>query len=98
MALRSEAHETLSLLFAWDGDLPAYFCDNAKEMIQGKFYHKLKNAACHLKQLELYTPWSNATGREIKDLKGQLHQSTYGTAAESWKSILHPILPMVFIT
>ena len=38
-------------------------------MIQGKFCQKLKDAACHLKQLEPYTPWSNAAERKIKELK-----------------------------
>ena len=55
-APRSEAHETLSLLFAQDGVPPACICDNAKKMIKGKFYQKLKDAACHLRQLEPYTP------------------------------------------
>ena len=64
MAFRSEAHETLSFLFVRDGFLPACICNNSKKMIQDKFYHKLKDAACHLKQLELYTPWSNAAERE----------------------------------
>ena len=69
MASISEAHKTLSLLFARDGVAPACICYNAKEMIQGKFYHKLKDAACHLKQLELYALWSNAAEREINKLK-----------------------------
>ena len=56
-ASRSEAHETLSLQFARDAVLPASICDNAKEMVQGKFYQKLKDAACHMTQLEPYTPW-----------------------------------------
>ena len=56
---RSEAHETLSLLFTRDGFLPACSCNNAKEMVQGKFYQKLNDASCHLKNLA-YTPWSNA--------------------------------------
>ena len=30
---------------------------------------KLKDAACHLKQLDPYTSWSNASEREIKELK-----------------------------
>ena len=64
MASRSEAHETLSLLFARDGVLPAFICNNAKEMIQGKFHQKLEDATCCLKQLEPYTPWSNAAERE----------------------------------
>ena len=35
MAARSEAHETLLLLFVRDGVLPAFICNNAKEIIQG---------------------------------------------------------------
>ena len=38
MASRSEAHETLSLLVARDDVPSACICDNAKEMIQRKFY------------------------------------------------------------
>ena len=69
MAFRSEAHETLSLLFARDGVLPACTCNNAKEMVQGKFHQKLKNSACHLKQLDPCTPWLNAAEIAIKELK-----------------------------
>ena len=69
MASRNEAHETLLLLFARDGILSACICNNAKEMTQGKFYQKFKDAACHLKQLEPYTPRSNAAEREIKEFK-----------------------------
>ena len=57
MASRSETHETLSLLFARDGVLPACICDNAKDVIQGNFHQKLKDAARNLKQFEPYTPW-----------------------------------------
>ena len=75
MISRSEAHKTLSLLFARDRVPPACICDNAKEMVKVKFYQKLKDAACHLKQLELYSPWLNATDREIKKLKkGVAHE------------------------
>ena len=63
MALRSEAHDTLLMLVAWDGVLPACICISAKEMIQGKFYQKLKDAMCQLKQFKQYTPWSNAEER-----------------------------------
>ena len=69
MASRNEPDETLSLLFARYGVPPACICDNAKDMGQGKFHQKLKDAACHLKQLEPYTPWSNAAEKELKKLK-----------------------------
>ena len=51
MVIKSKVHETLLLLFARDGVPQACICDNAKGMIQCKFYQKLKEAACHLKQL-----------------------------------------------
>ena len=57
------------MLFVWDGFPPACICNNVKEMIQGTFYHKLKDVACHLKQLEPYIPWSNTAEQEIKELK-----------------------------
>ena len=69
MASKSEAHETLLLLFVRNGVPPTCICNNAMEMIQGKFQQKLKEAACHLKQLEPCIPWSNAAEREIKELK-----------------------------
>ena len=75
VASRSEAYETLLLMITQDCILPAYICSNAKEMLQGKFYQELPNAACHLKQLEPYTPWSNTAEREIKELtKGSSHK------------------------
>ena len=64
--------KTLLLLFVRDGVPPKCICDNAKEMIQGKFSQKLKEAAFHLKQLEPYTPWSNAAEREIDNLKKEV--------------------------
>ena len=64
IASRSEAHETLLLLFARDGVMSACMCNNLKEMVQGKSFQKLKNTACRLKQLEPYPPWSNAAKRE----------------------------------
>ena len=69
MTSRSETHETLLLLFAMDGVLPACVSNNANDIIQGKLYQKLKGAAWHLKQLEPFTLWSNAAKGEIKELK-----------------------------
>ena len=56
MAFRSETNETLLLLLARDEVLPACICYITKEMVEGKFYLKLNDAVCHLKQLEPYTP------------------------------------------
>ena len=38
-------------------------------MIQGKFFQKLKDVACHLKQMEPYTPHSKAAEREVKEFE-----------------------------
>ena len=67
MTSRSEAHETLSLLFARDSALLVQTCNSTKEMIHAKFYQKLKDAAYQLKQFEPYTLWSNVAEREIME-------------------------------
>ena len=45
IASKSEAHETLSSLFARDEVPQDFIYDNKKEMIQGKNHQKLKVAA-----------------------------------------------------
>ena len=69
MKLKSEAHKDLSLLFQQGGVPPAMLCENAKEIVLGEFNKKLKEALCHLKQIEPFTQWSNAAEQEIKELK-----------------------------
>ena len=53
MASYSEANELLPQLLARDGVPSACLSDNSKEIIQGKFYQKLKDVACQLKQMEV---------------------------------------------
>ena len=48
--------------------LPACTCHNAKGMIQGNIYQKLKDAAIPLKKLEPYTFYSNTAEEEINEL------------------------------
>ena len=69
MASISEAHEIMLLLFDWDGVPLACILEDAKNLDQGKYYHNLKDAACHLKLLAPYTPWSIAKEKEIEKLK-----------------------------
>ena len=57
------------MLFVRDGVPPTRICDSAKEMIQSTFYQKIKDATCHLKQLEPNAPWSNPAKRKITELK-----------------------------
>ena len=49
MESKNEKQETLSSLLFRDDILLACICDNAKEMIQGKFYQKLTDDTCHWK-------------------------------------------------
>jgi hypothetical protein len=69
MKCRSEAHETLSLLFHCDGVLPSMIADNSKEQLLGKFKRKLNEANCHLKQTESYSPWMQAAEGYIREIK-----------------------------
>jgi hypothetical protein len=55
MTCKSEAHEALGLLFAWDEVPPKMIVDNAKEMKLGEFA-KCKEAHCYLRSTEPYSP------------------------------------------
>ena len=43
--------------------------DNAKEMKLEEFAWKCKEASSYLQSMEPYSPWSNSTEREIRELK-----------------------------
>jgi hypothetical protein len=72
MKSKSDAHETLSLLLKREGVPPEMIMDGAKEQIQGKFKDKLKEANCHLKQTEPYSPWQNYAEDTIREVKRSL--------------------------
>ena len=63
MAPKSEAHETLLLLFTRDGVPPAFICKNAKKMI------KLKDAACQLKKRSNILPGEMLQKERLKSLR-----------------------------
>ncbi len=69
MKTKGEAHKALSLMFQCEGMPPSMVMDGLKEQMMGKFCRKLVDAHCQLKQTEPYSPWQNATEREIKELK-----------------------------
>ncbi len=48
MSRKSQAHDALGLLFAWEGVPPKMIVDNAKEMKLGEFAQKCKEAMCYL--------------------------------------------------
>ena len=69
MQHKSDAHESLSLLFHRDGVPPKMVSDGANEMMRGKFKKKCGEADCHLVQTEPHSPWMNAAegcNRELK--------------------------------
>ena len=69
MRLKSEAHETLSLLHKRDGVPNVMIMDSSKEQTLGEFLWKHREVGTHLCQLEPDTAKSNATEGEIRELK-----------------------------
>ena len=69
MKRKGEAHETLSLLFKRDGVPPVMIMDGSNEQTKGDFARKLKEADCHRRQTEPYSPWMNAAEGCIRELK-----------------------------
>ncbi|KAL7475175.1 LOW QUALITY PROTEIN: hypothetical protein ACHAW6_001102 [Cyclotella cf. meneghiniana] len=69
MSCKSKAHDSHSLLFAWEGVLPKIIVDGAKEMGLGEFALKCKEDTCYLQDTEPYYPWSNSAEHEIRELK-----------------------------
>ena len=61
MSCKSQAHDALGLLFAWEGVPLNRIVDRAKEMKLGEFAWKCKEAHCYLRSTEPYSPWSNST-------------------------------------
>ena len=69
MKSKSEAHETLGLLFATEGVPHTMISDGAKEETLGEFKRKASQADCRIKATEPYSPWSNAAEGSIRELK-----------------------------
>ena len=60
MVKKSDAYETLSLLFAQEGVPSTLVMDGAREQVMGEFRHKARQADCHVEQTEPYSPLQNA--------------------------------------
>ena len=69
MKARSEAQETLSLMFERNGVPPHMIVDDSKEQALGTFKRKCREANCHLVVTEPYLPWQQAAEGCIKQLK-----------------------------
>ncbi len=61
MTRKGEAHKTLSLLFHRVGVPPTMIFDGSKEQTMSDFKRKLREADCHGRQTEPYSPWQQAT-------------------------------------
>ncbi len=69
MKCKLGAHETLSLAFQQNGVPPAMVTDDSKEQTKGEFRYKLKEADCHPRVTEPYSPWQQAAEGCICELK-----------------------------
>ena len=69
MLYKSDAHETLSMLFKRDGVPPKIVADNFKEQSLGNFARKCREADCHLVNTKPHSPWMMAAEGCIKELK-----------------------------
>jgi len=69
MKRKGDAHETLSLVFQRDGVPPTMVTDDSKEQTKGEFRRKLKEADCHPRVTEPYSPWQQAAEGCIRELK-----------------------------
>jgi hypothetical protein len=69
MTTQGDTHESLSLLFHWDGVPPTMIFDGSKEQTLGNFKRKLKEADCLARQTKPYSPWQQASEGCIRKLK-----------------------------
>jgi len=90
MTQKSKAHETLSLMFHRDGVPPTMILDNSKEQTLGDFKRKLREADCHLRQTEPYTPWQQAAEGCIRELKRGVSRKMIKTGDKMCPYVLRP--------
>jgi hypothetical protein len=69
MKCKGDAHETLPLVFQRDGVPPTMVTNDSKEQTKGEFCQKLKEADCHPRVTEPYSPWQQAAEGCIRELK-----------------------------
>jgi hypothetical protein len=69
MLSKAQAHGALSLLFSRDGAPDTLVVDGAQKQVKRQFKKKSREADCHIRQTEPYSPWSNAAKGAIHELK-----------------------------
>ena len=71
MKHKEDAFETLSLVFQCNGVPLTMVTNDSKEQTKGReFRRKLKEADCHPRVTEPYSPWQQAAEGCIRELKG----------------------------
>ena len=65
MKLKSDAHDTLTLMFKHDRVRPDMIMDNYKEHLISDFCKKLPEANFHQKKIEPHSYWSTAAEMNI---------------------------------
>jgi hypothetical protein len=79
MTRKGEAHETLSLLFHRDGVPPTMVFGGLNEQCKGDFKRKLREADCHARQTEPYSPWQQVA-------EGCIHKLKHGVSRKMIKN------------
>ena len=87
MKLKSEAHDSLSMLFKGDGVPPKIVVDDSKEKYLGKYSRKCCEANCHLVDTDPYRLWMIATKECCWETTGGL-QAWAPTASATQKQIM----------
>ena len=69
MKKKSDAPDTIDLVFHQDSVSTKMIMDGLKEQTLGRFCKKCQEASVHIKQMEPYSPWQNAAEGAIRELK-----------------------------
>jgi hypothetical protein len=65
--------------------------DNAKEMKLGELAQKCKEAHCYMRSTEPYSPWSNSSKHEIREIK---KGAAMGVSLRQWSRERLPTLAL----
>ena len=81
MKNKSEAHETLSLMFKRNGVPPCMIVDNSNEQSLGEFRRKCHESDFNLNNYEPYLPWQISAKGCIKELKKESSRKLISTVS-----------------